>query len=57
MFGVSIPTVRRWCDIGDLTYFLTPGGKKRGGHKRITQESVRGFWQTYFLRGNHEGEK
>ena len=51
--SVSIPTVRRWCNDGTLNYFVTPGGKKRGGHKRISRESVRGLWQTYYIRGNN----
>lgn len=50
IFGVSIPTVRRWCEMGDLSFFLTPGGEKRGGHKRITKESVKRKWQTFFMQ-------
>ena len=46
IFSVSKPTVRKWCEEGHLSFFKTPGG-----HRRITSRSVKGMWQTYYIRG------
>src|SRR5712692_10367913 len=33
--GISIPTLKRKCDAGEIPYFLTPGG-----HRRIPADAV-----------------
>ena len=40
-FGVSVPTVQRWVDLGHLRAWKTVGG-----HRRIDAESAEGFIRT-----------
>jgi excisionase family DNA binding protein len=35
--GVSIATIRRWCDAGELPHWKTPGGQRRFDAEQLSE--------------------